>query len=76
LPIGSTKKYCAVIRTFATSDFMTGRPAPLGGDKLSINEISFSEIEAIAEEIKKGFPEIEYVFYDITGKPPATCEWE
>lgn len=70
LPVGTNKKYSAAIRTFVTNDFMTGRPAPLG------SEIPFDEIMDIAGEIKQNFPEIEYVFYDITGKPPATCEWE
>ncbi|KAI4453217.1 gmp synthase-related [Holotrichia oblita] len=67
---GAAKKYSIAIRTFVTNDFMTGRPAPLG------SEIPFSEIMDISNEIKRNFPEIEYVFYDITGKPPATCEWE
>lgn len=70
LPIGSEKRYSTAIRTFVTNDFMTGRPAPLG------SEIQFDEITDIANEIKQNFPEIEYVFYDITSKPPATCEWE
>ncbi|MDR1689328.1 MAG: glutamine-hydrolyzing GMP synthase [Clostridiales bacterium] len=70
LPIGSAKRYSVVIRTFISTDFMTGRPAQLGG------EISFEELSELAEDIKRGFPEIEFVFYDVTGKPPATTEWE
>ncbi|GHU55578.1 GMP synthase [glutamine-hydrolyzing] [Clostridia bacterium] len=66
LPVGYTKKYSVAIRTFVTNDFMTGRPYAL----------PFARLNALAEEIKKGFSEIEYVFYDITAKPPATCEWE
>jgi len=70
LPIGAKKKYSVVIRAFVTNDFMTGRPASLG------NMIPFDEIHSLADEIKKGFSDIDYVFYDITSKPPATCEWE
>jgi len=67
---GTKYRYSAAVRTFVTSDFMTGRPAPLG------SEIPFGEIFALADDIKSNFSEIEYVFYDITSKPPATCEWE
>lgn len=70
LPVGISEKYSVAIRTFITNDFMTGRPAELGKD------ISFDEIYDLADEIKEKFPQIEFVLYDITSKPPATCEWE
>lgn len=71
LSLGSdnANKYSVAVRTFVTNDFMTGRPAPLG------SEISFDEIASVSDEIVSNFP-VEFVFYDITSKPPATCEWE
>lgn len=71
LPIGVKKKYSIVIRTFITNDFMTGRPAIIG------KEIKPNIISKIVDEIEKKFKNnIEFVLYDVTGKPPATTEWE
>ena len=71
IPIGKTKKYSVAIRTFVTNDFMTGRPAIIG------SEVDIASLKRIVEEIEERFPdEIEYVLYDVTSKPPATCEWE
>ena len=71
VPIGITKKYSVAIRTFVTNDFMTGRPASIG------NEASKEDIENIVKEIESRFGDkIEFVMYDVTSKPPATCEWE
>lgn len=71
VPIGITKKYSVAIRTFVTNDFMTGRPASIG------NEASKEDIENIVKEVENRFGDkIEFVMYDVTSKPPATCEWE
>lgn len=71
VPIGITKKYSVVIRTFVTNDFMTGRAGKIG------LEVDKYKIENIINEIEKRFNDkIEFVMYDITEKPPATCEWQ
>ena len=70
-PIGITKKYSVVIRTFVTNDFMTGRPGEIG------TEVDKHNIENIINEIENRFHDkIEFVMYDVTSKPPATCEWQ
>jgi len=70
LPIGIKKKYSIAIRTFITNDFMTGRPAFIGEDE------SLDVIKELTKKIDNSFSEIEFVLYDITSKPPATCEWQ
>lgn len=71
LPIGITKKYSVAIRTFVTNDFMTGRPGIIG------TEVDKSMIEKAVKEIEDNFSDkIEFVIYDVTSKPPATCEWQ
>ena len=71
IPIGITKKYSVAIRTFVTNDFMTGRPAIVG------SEVEKRNIQDILDIIKEKFSDkIEFVLYDVTSKPPATCEWE
>lgn len=70
LPVGSERRYSVAIRTFITSDFMTGRPASLGKDMVK------EKIAELVEAIENGFPEIELILYDITSKPPATVEWQ
>uniref|UniRef100_H3CCF3 GMP synthase [glutamine-hydrolyzing] n=1 Tax=Tetraodon nigroviridis TaxID=99883 RepID=H3CCF3_TETNG len=58
-----------VIRTFITSDFMTGVPATPG------NQIPEEVVLKMVNEIKK-IPGISRVMYDLTSKPPGTTEWE
>lgn len=71
VPIGINKKYSVAIRTFVTNDFMTGRPASIG------KEAAKSDIENIIKEIEERFSDkIEFIMYDVTSKPPATCEWQ
>jgi GMP synthase (glutamine-hydrolysing) len=70
LPLGITKKYSVALRTFITNDFMTGRPGFIGTD------LSKETIGALIQEIETKFPEIDLILYDITGKPPATVEWQ
>jgi GMP synthase (glutamine-hydrolysing) len=65
LPISYTGKGPAfVIRAVITSDYMTARPAQLGKD------IPLS----LLQDLAKHFPDA--LLYDLTGKPPATVEWE
>ncbi len=49
---------------------MTGRPAMVGKD------IELEEFRHIVKEIEANYPEIDLIMYDVTGKPPATVEWE
>lgn len=71
VPIGITKKYSVAIRTFVTNDFMTGRPGEIG------KEVEKVDIQNIVKEIEEKFSDkIEFIMYDVTSKPPATCEWQ
>ena len=63
---GRTYEYVVALRAVETSDFMTANWAPLPHELLSI--IS----NRIINEVKG----INRVVYDISGKPPATIEWE
>ncbi|MHB1544059.1 MAG: glutamine-hydrolyzing GMP synthase [Gammaproteobacteria bacterium] len=54
------------LRAVVTEDFMTAHAAPLSVDFLA----------RIANRITNEVPGISRVVYDITGKPPATIEWE
>ncbi|MCL2099148.1 MAG: hypothetical protein FWH24_01760 [Oscillospiraceae bacterium] len=72
LPVnsGGAGKYSAVIRAVITTDFMTGRAALPGVD------IPVEVLSGIADRIAAEHSEIDLVLYDMTGKPPATVEWE
>ncbi|MBN1696054.1 MAG: glutamine-hydrolyzing GMP synthase [Spirochaetales bacterium] len=70
LPAGVKKPFSAAIRAFVTNDYMTGRSAVIDRD------IPSDVINAAVKEIESAFPEIDLVLYDVTGKPPATVEWE
>ena len=71
LPIGINKKYSVAIRTFVTNDFMTGRPGEIG------KEVSKEMLENVVNEITSNYGDkIEFIIYDVTSKPPATCEWQ
>ncbi len=91
LPVGaSPTAHSFVIRAVVTNDYMTARPAALitkADDVLSdvtdsgatsVNKVSgipADFIFALANRIAEA-PDIDWVLYDITGKPPATVEWE
>jgi GMP synthase (glutamine-hydrolysing) len=65
------KKYSCAIRAVCTSDFMTARSAMPG------KEFEIAALEKTVNEIKASVGEqISMIFYDVTGKPPATVEWE
>ena len=61
-----TYGYTVVLRAVRTNDFMTCEYAPLSHKLLG--RISLKIVNSV-----KG---ITRVVYDVTGKPPATVEWE
>jgi GMP synthase (glutamine-hydrolysing) len=63
---GRTYEYVAALRAVQTTDFMTAQWAPLPHDLLA--QVS----NRIINEVRG----INRVVYDISGKPPATIEWE
>lgn len=71
LSVDEGKKYSCAIRAVVTSDFMTARSARPGVD------FPAEALDTIVSEIRAAVGErISMIFYDVTGKPPATVEWE
>ncbi|HOJ77883.1 MAG TPA: glutamine-hydrolyzing GMP synthase [Bacillota bacterium] len=70
LPVGASGKFSVAIRTIITNDFMTGRPAFIGED------LPKELVMEVVREIEANFPQIDLIMYDVTGKPPATVEWQ
>lgn len=66
--IGDARQYAPIIaiRAIETTDFMTARWAHL----------PYTLLETISNRIINEVPGISRVVYDISGKPPATIEWE
>lgn len=66
--MGDGRVYAPVIalRAVQTVDFMTAEWAPLPHDLLGV----------VARRIVNEVPGVSRVVYDISGKPPATIEWE
>jgi GMP synthase (glutamine-hydrolysing) len=63
---GRTYEYVVALRAVQTSDFMTAHWAPLPHELLAkISSRIINEVRGINR-----------VVYDISGKPPATIEWE
>ncbi len=65
IPIGSEWKESIVLRPIDTTDAMTA----------TFSKITINDLKELVEEILEN-PKIETVFYDLTGKPPGTIEWE
>lgn len=63
---GRTYDYTAALRAVRTNDFMT----------CEIAEIPYTALRRISSRIANEVRGINRVVYDITGKPPATIEWE
>jgi GMP synthase (glutamine-hydrolysing) len=59
-----------VIRGVVTSDYMTARPMRLG------QELPVALLHTLADAITREHHNIDWVCWDMTGKPPATIEWE
>jgi GMP synthase (glutamine-hydrolysing) len=63
---GRTYEWVVALRAVETSDFMTARWAPLPHELLArVSSRIINEVRGINR-----------VVYDISGKPPATIEWE
>jgi GMP synthase (glutamine-hydrolysing) len=71
VPVDPAKqgRHALAIRAVVTSDFMTARPAQLGRD------LPFDSLRSIAHPVWDPAT-TSMVLYDVTGKPPATVEWE
>jgi len=66
LPVSSDgEKECVVIRPLESSDVMTAR----------FYRMAPEHVKEMAERILT-LDDVEYVFYDLTHKPPGTFEWE
>ena len=63
---GRTYEHAIALRAVQTTDFMTAHWAPLPHDLLA----------AISTRITNEVRGINRVVYDVSGKPPATIEWE
>ena len=61
-----TYDYTIALRAVTTSDFMTAK----------WSKIPYEVLEAVSTRIVNEVKHINRVVYDITGKPPATIEWE
>jgi GMP synthase (glutamine-hydrolysing) len=59
-----------VIRGVVTSDYMTARPMRLG------TELPIALLTELANTLTQQLPGLDWVCWDLTGKPPATIEWE
>ena len=63
------KRHSLAIRGEVTSDYMTARPVYWG------KEVPFTFLKTLAAELASN-ENLDLVMVDITGKPPATVEWE
>lgn len=61
-----TYDYAIALRAVKTDDFMVAHPVPLPWDFL----------QEVTARITREVPHVSRVVYEMTGKPPATIEWE
>lgn len=71
VPVDSENKgrHSLAIRGVVTSDYMTARPVYWG------KEVPFPFLKSLAGQLASA-ENLDLVMVDITGKPPATVEWE
>jgi len=65
IPVWSEWKESIVLRPIDSIEAMTA----------TFSKIKISDLQELVGEMLKN-PKIETVFYDLTGKPPGTIEWE
>jgi GMP synthase (glutamine-hydrolysing) len=70
LPFGRDGRFSLAIRAIITQDYMTGRPAWSGRD------LEPAVLQDLVTRLRRELGEIDLIAYDVTGKPPATVEWE
>ena len=63
---GRTYDYAIALRSVVTSDFMTAE----------YTHIPYEVLDKVSLRIVNEVDGVNRVFYDITGKPPATVEYE
>jgi GMP synthase (glutamine-hydrolysing) len=63
---GRTYEYVVALRSVETTDFMTAK----------WSELPYSLLAKISNRIINEVKGINRVVYDVSGKPPATIEWE
>lgn len=63
---GRTYDYTIALRAVKTDDFMAANPV----------EFPWSFLLHVTERITNEVPHVSRVVYELTGKPPATIEWE
>lgn len=61
-----TYDYTIALRAVNTEDFMAARPV----------EFSWDFLQELTRRITQEVPRVSRVVYELTGKPPATIEWE
>ena len=61
-----TYDYTVALRAVTTTDFMTGEWA----------RIPYDVLDTVSRRIVNEVKHVNRIVYDITGKPPATIEWE
>lgn len=70
LPVGVGDRFSIAVRAVVTNDFMTAQSAVPGIDFPS------DALDNILRRVEAAALPIDMILYDVTGKPPATVEWE
>jgi GMP synthase (glutamine-hydrolysing) len=70
LPVSAHERFSVAVRAVVTNDFMTAQSAVPGVD------FPADALANIVRRIEASLPDIDMILYDVTGKPPATVEWE